>query len=157
MLEIKKMVDLLPIIMNGFIVICMILGVVVEKSPLPFKPLTWIGNLINSDIKTGINQVNNRLGKLENDVLMDRLQHKRTIALNFADKLRRTEKDKLGTEICTIEDFENAIEAMEEYHQLIEENDIPNGKFDIARDYIIQEFTRLSKEGKFIKKHNLHE
>lgn len=152
MLEIKKIVDLLPVITNGFVVICMVLGVVIEKSHLPFKPLTWIGNLINSDIKTGINQLNERLQKVENEILMDKLQRKRTIALNFADKLRRTPKEKLGVEICTIEDFENAIEAMEEYHELIKQNNIPNGKFDITRDYIIYEFTRLSKEGKFINK-----
>ena len=69
----------------------------------------------------------------------------------IAYKLRKTNDEEIS-KVYTLEDFENVIDVIDEYHELIMKHGIPNGKFDIARDYIIDTFTRLSKEGKFVEK-----
>ena len=138
---------------SGLVSLCIIGGVVLEKLPINIHPLRWIGNSLNQDIKKDITDLSTRLSKVEKDVMNNDLQAKRSIVLNFADKLRRTDYSRLG-EICTLEDFENVIDVMCEYEQLIEKYNIPNGKFDVAKEYILYEFTRLSKEGKFVELNN---
>lgn len=138
---------------SGLVSLCIIGGVILEKLPINIHPLRWIGNSLNQDIKKDITDLSTRLSKVEKDVMNNDLQAKRSIVLNFADKLRRTDYSRLG-EICTLEDFENVIDVMCEYEQLIEKYNIPNGKFDVAKEYILYEFTRLSKEGKFVELNN---
>ena len=138
---------------SGLVSLCIIGGVVLEKLPINIHPLRWIGNSLNQDIKKDITDLSTRLSKVEKDVMNNDLQAKRSIVLNFADKLRRTDYSRVG-EICTLEDFENVIDVMCEYEQLIEKYNIPNGKFDVAKEYILYEFTRLSKEGKFVELNN---
>lgn len=146
------------IFVSGLIGLCVIGGVVIEASPIPINPLKWLGSRLNQDIKedidilqSSINGLDSRLTKIENDALQSDLQAKRSIVLNFADRLRRTPYEKLG-EVCTLEDFKNVVDVMDEYHELIVKYNIPNGRFDIARDYITDMFVDLSKKGKFNEK-----
>lgn len=151
--SVKMILSHADLFVSGLVSLCIIGGVVLEKLPINIHPLRWIGNSLNQDIKKDITDLSTRLSKVEKDVMNNDLQAKRSIVLNFADKLRRTDYSRLG-EICTLEDFENVIDVMCEYEQLIEKYNIPNGKFDVAKEYILYEFTRLSKEGKFVEQNN---
>lgn len=151
--SVKMILSHADLFVSGLVSLCIIGGVVLEKLPINIHPLRWIGNSLNQDIKKDITDLSTRLSKVEKDVMNNDLQAKRSIVLNFADKLRRTDYSRLG-EICTLEDFENVIDVMCEYEQLIEKYNIPNGKFDVAKEYILYEFTRLSKEGKFVELNN---
>lgn len=151
--SVKMILSHADLFVSGLVSLCIIGGVVLEKLPINIHPLRWIGNSLNQDIKKDIIDLSTRLSKVEKDVMNNDLQAKRSIVLNFADKLRRTDYSRLG-EICTLEDFENVIDVMCEYEQLIEKYNIPNGKFDVAKEYILYEFTRLSKEGKFVELNN---
>ena len=151
--SVKMILSHADLFVSGLVSLCIIGGVVLEKLPINIHPLRWIGNSLNQDIKKDITDLSTRLSKVEKDVMNNDLQAKRSIVLNFADKLRRTDYSRLG-EICTLEDFENVIDVMCEYEQLIEKYNIPNGKFDVAKEYILYEFTRLSKEGKFVEHNN---
>lgn len=151
--SVKMILSHADLFVSGLVSLCIIGGVVLEKLPINIHPLRWIGNSLNQDIKKDITDLSTRLSKVEKDVMNNDLQAKRSIVLNFADKLRRTDYSRLG-EICTLEDFENVIDVMCEYEQLIEKYNIPNGKFDVAKEYILYEFTRLSKEGKFVEQKN---
>lgn len=136
---------------SGLVGLCVLGGVILEASPIPLHPLRWLGNRLNKDLKNDIVNINARLDKIEEDGLQRDLQSKRSIVLDFAYKLRRTDDDKIAL-VYTLEDFENIIDVMDDYHELITKHDIPNGKFDIAKEYIIDTFTRLSKDGKFVEK-----
>ena len=151
--SVKMILSHADLFVSGLVSLCIIGGVVLEKLPINIHPLRWIGNSLNQDIKKDITDLSTRLSKVEKDVMNNDLQAKRSIVLNFADKLRRTDYFRLG-EICTLEDFENVIDVMCEYEKLIEKYNIPNGKFDVAKEYILYEFTRLSKEGKFVELNN---
>ena len=151
--SVKMILSHADLFVSGLVSLCIIGGVILEKLPINIHPLRWIGNSLNQDIKKDITDLSTRLSKVEKDVMNNDLQAKRSIVLNFADKLRRTDYSRLG-EICTLEDFENVIDVMCEYEQLIEKYNIPNGKFDVAKEYILYEFTRLSKEGKFVELNN---
>ena len=151
--SVKMILSHADLFVSGLVSLCIIGGVVLEKLPINIHPLRWIGNSLNQDIKKDVTDLSTRLSKVEKDVMNNDLQAKRSIVLNFADKLRRTDYSRLG-EICTLEDFENVIDVMCEYEQLIEKYNIPNGKFDVAKEYILYEFTRLSKEGKFVELNN---
>lgn len=151
--SVKMILSHADLFVSGLVSLCIIGGVVLEKLPINIHPLRWIGNSLNQDIKKDITDLSTRLSKVEKDVMNNDLQAKRSIVLNFADKLRRTDYSRLG-EICTLEDFENVIDVICEYEQLIEKYNIPNGKFDVAKEYILYEFTRLSKEGKFVEHNN---
>ena len=151
--SVKMILSHADLFVSGLVSLCIIGGVVLEKLPINIHPLRWIGNSLNQDIKKDITDLSTRLSKVEKDVMNNDLQAKRSIVLNFADKLRRRDYSRLG-EICTLEDFENVIDVMCEYEQLIEKYNIPNGKFDVAKEYILYEFTRLSKEGKFVEQNN---
>lgn len=151
--SVKMILSHADLFVSGLVSLCIIGGVILEKLPINIHPLRWIGNSLNQDIKKDIIDLSTRLSKVEKDVMNNDLQAKRSIVLNFADKLRRTDYSRLG-EICTLEDFENVIDVMCEYEQLIEKYNIPNGKFDVAKEYILYEFTRLSKEGKFVELNN---
>lgn len=151
--SVKMILSHADLFVSGLVSLCIIGGVILEKLPINIHPLRWIGNSLNQDIKKDITDLSTRLSKVEKDVMNNDLQAKRSIVLNFADKLRRTDYSRLG-EICTLEDFENVIDVMCEYEQLIEKYNIPNGKFDVAKEYILYEFTRLSKEGKFVEHNN---
>ena len=144
--------------MGGLVGLCVLGGIIIEASPIPIKPLKWLGNRLNQDIKKDIVSIQNsvdgldkRLTKMEDDALKSDLQAKRSIVLNFADKLRRTPYDQLG-KICTLEDFVSVIEIIDEYTVIILDKKIPNGKFDSAREYINDMFYTLSKEGAFVDK-----
>ena len=151
--SVKMILSHADLFVSGLVSLCIIGGVILEKLPINIHPLRWIGNSLNQDIKKDITDLSTRLSKVEKDVMNNDLQAKRSIVLNFADKLRRTDYSRLG-EICTLEDFENVIDVMCEYEKLIEKYNIPNGKFDVAKEYILYEFTRLSKEGKFVELNN---
>ena len=151
--SVKMILSHADLFVSGLVSLCIIGGVILEKLPINIHPLRWIGNSLNQDIKKDITDLSTRLSKVEKDVMNNDLQAKRSIVLNFADKLRRTDYSRLG-EICTLEDFENVIDVICEYEQLIEKYNIPNGKFDVAKEYILYEFTRLSKEGKFVELNN---
>lgn len=152
--SVKMILSHADLFVSGLVSLCIIGGVILEKLPINIHPLRWIGNSLNQDIKKDITDLSTRLSKVEKDVMNNDLQAKRSIVLNFADKLRRTDYSRLG-EICTLEDFENVIDVMCEYEKLIEKYNIPNGKFDVAKEYILYEFTRLSKEGKFVEHNNV--
>lgn len=143
---------------SGVVGLCVVGGILIEYSPIPLNPVRWLGNRLNQDLKKDINNVrkdvsdlDKRLDKIEESGLQRDLQSKRSIVLDFAYKLRKTDDEEIS-KVYTLEDFENVIDVIDEYHELIIQHGIPNGKFDIARDYIIDTFTRLSKEGKFVKK-----
>ena len=143
---------------SGVVGLCVVGGILIEYSPIPLNPVRWLGNRLNQDLKKDINNVrkdvnelDKRLDKIEESGLQRDLQSKRSIVLDFAYKLRKTNDEEISN-LYTLEDFENVIDVIDEYHELITKHDIPNGKFDIARDYIIDIFTRLSKEGKFVEK-----
>ena len=154
----KEIIANPELFVNGLVFVSIVLGVVLEASPIPINPLKWLGNKLNQDLKKDvenldekINVLDKRLDKIDEDNLKKNLEAKRNIVLDFADKIRRTEIDKLGIEQCTLENFNFIIDVMDDYHKLIVENNITNGKFDAAKDYILETFRWLSKEGRFVE------
>ena len=160
----KEIIANPELFVNGLVFVSIILGVVLEASPIPINPLKWLGNKLNQDLKKDINTINDkintldkRLDKIDEDNLKKDLEQKRKIVLDFADKIRTTDPDKLGIQQCTHENFKFVEDVMDEYHVLIEKHNIDNGKFDVARSFILDTYAWLSKEGRFAHKDHSHE
>lgn len=154
---IKQIIAHSDLFVSGVVGFVILVGLIIEALPIPINPLRWIGNRLNQDlqkevenVKKDINELDGRLDKIEYDNLKKNLEDKRVIVLNFADKIRRTEEEKLGIEQCTFEDFKNIINVMDDYHKLIVQNKIDNGAFDSAKAYIISTFDDLSRKGRFV-------
>ncbi len=136
--------------MGGLVTMCVLGGAIIQFSPLPIEPITWLGNILNQDLKRDINKLDQRLGSIEEDALKRDLQAKSSIVLSFADKLRRTPNDR-WSDLFSLEDFKHVIDVMDEYDELIEKNHLKNGRFEIARKNIIDAFNYLYKQGAFVE------
>ena len=89
---------------SGVVGLCVIGGILIEYSPIPLNPVRWLGNRLNQDLKKDINNVrkdvsdlDKRLDKIEESGLQRDLQSKRSIVLDFAYKLRKTDDEENKT------------------------------------------------------------
>lgn len=131
--------------LKDIIEILSILGIVIEVTPIKISPLKLIGNRFNKNILDKLSKVDERVKELEERELKRDLESKRSEVLKFADDLRRGKR-------TTVERFDHIIDVMDEYHKLIHDYNIENGKFEVQRMYIIEMYKQFAKDGKFKEK-----
>lgn len=116
-----------------------ILGVVVEITPIKISPLKWIGNRLNGTM-------NDRIKKIEKELIEIRVQSQRNEILDFANSCRNGRRH-------TVEEFNNIMDIIQNYDDICKKYDwIKNGKTTQAVDYLKQLFYELSRRGEFEEK-----
>lgn len=116
---------------SSLIFIGVILCTCVQISPIKINPwdimLGWIGERFNSGMNKKIDKIDERVGKLENqidehieDSKVEKVKKQREYLISFVD-------EGVNGARHTKESFENALRACDDYEVFIRENHIKNG------------------------------
>lgn len=110
---------------GGFLSVAVILLSLIEIVPIkicPLSPLKWIGKRINSEAISRLDNVEKKLD-----------EH---IAQSYRNKILSAQNKLLMGQMFTMEEFDEIIEACENYEQYCKDNKIPNEKCKLAIQYI---------------------
>ena len=98
---------------------------------------------IDNELKNEIDKTNKKLDKINDLVLNMRIENIRDKILNFAATCK--------IRVYTREKYLDILETAEEYHKLIQEHNMVNGKFEISLEIIKNRFMELEKNGGFLE------
>ena len=112
------------------------LGVVVEISPIKVYPLRWIGNRINADLKKEIDMVNEKIDNHIEDSAKKNMMDLRHTILDFSDRIKEGAEPSKDI-------FAHIFEAIDDYHQLIEDHNLTNGMIDVEVEIIKKAYLKL--------------
>lgn len=107
---------------GGCLSIVVILLSLVEIVPIQISPLKWIGARLNGETISKLAKVEKKLD-----------EH---IAQSYRNKILSAQNKLLMGQMFTLEEFDEIIEACENYEQYCKDNKIPNEKCKLAIQYI---------------------
>lgn len=121
-------------------------GLFFEISPIKFSPITmflsWLGKKLNKDVKDDINKLKTDVGIIGKDLQNHKIEGQRRDILNFADKLRiNGNRSK--------EEFDFIIDLHDGYEKYLKENNLDNGKVDLAFEYISKKYQECMDDNSF--------
>lgn len=124
------------------------IGIVVDLTPgIKLQPVRWIlrqlGNLLLSDAKTELKQVNERLDALQKDLEDHKVDSWRCEILDFSNSCINHRRH-------TKEEFDHIIDTCDRYGKYIDEHNLRNGQIDIAEGYIKEIYEECMKQNDFI-------
>ena len=99
--------------------------------------------IADDGLKDEIDKTNKKLDKISDLVLNMRIENIRDKILNFAATCK--------IRVYTREKYLDILETAEEYHKLIHEHNMVNGKFEISLEIIKERFMELEKNGGFLE------
>lgn len=105
----------------------------IEVSPIKIDPwkwlFSWIGNVLNSDIREDLELLKNQQSELKRELEEHRAQDKRRHILEFANSCRRGEDHDQ-------EEWNNVITDIKDYETLIAEKKLSNGVIEENTKYL---------------------
>lgn len=107
---------------GGLVGTVVIILSLVEFAPIKFSPLQWIGKRVNADAIARLDKVEKKLD-----------EH---IAQSYRNKILEAQNKLLSGYVFTLEEFDEIIDACENYEQYCKDNDVPNEKCKLAIHYI---------------------
>ena len=118
-----------------------LIGTCVEIVPIKINPISallgWMGDKINGNIKSQLNDISHRVANIEiNDM--------RSTILDFANSCMNERKH-------TQEEFNHILELYRQYEEVIEANHMTNNQMDLAYEYIKKLYTQCLQENSFLK------
>ena len=124
-----------------------IFSIVVEVAPIKVNPWTAIlksiGNRMNADILTRINEVETQLEKQDAKIDNNEKDRIRFEILDFARTCRKHEKH-------TKEEFDHIFEQYDKYEVILASLEQPNGKVTQAMHFISEVYQKILVEDDFI-------
>lgn len=117
---------------GGFLSVAVILLSLIEIVPIkicPLSPLRWIGKRINSEAISRIDNVEKKIDAVEKKID----EH---VAQSYRNKILLAQNQLLMGQAFTLEEFDEIIEACENYELYCKVNNIPNEKCKLAIKYL---------------------
>lgn len=122
---------------SGTIVaVTVIVGALVEITPIKISPLAWIGDRVNHRMYVKVDKINHDLQEHIADDM-------RSYILSF-------QKQCLNHETHTQEDFHRAYNMCDKYEAYIRDNKLKNSEADEAIMYIRKTYRTLLEKGEFL-------
>lgn len=118
-----------------------------EITPIvKFKPislfLSWLGKKLNKEVIDDLNKVKKDVSTVRNDLQNHIVESQRRDILNFADKLRfNSTRSK--------EEYDYIINLYDKYEKYLKENNLDNGKVDLAFEYITKKYRECMENNSF--------
>lgn len=113
--------------------IILVVSLFIQFTPIKINPWSslfkWIGKLIVGDACKKIDEVMEKVNKIEQDVVVNEKDRIRWEILDFANSCRNDRKH-------TKDEFEHIITLNKKYRKLLEETHDTNGVFELEYDYI---------------------
>lgn len=110
--------------MSGWMSVFIILATLIEITPIKINPIGWLGRKLNADMYK-------RVDKIESKLDVHVAQSYRTKILNFQDKILVK-----GANTFTKEQYDEVLDAVQEYERYCKENKVQNHKCNMAIGYI---------------------
>lgn len=130
------------------VVALIILLSLIQVSKIQINPwdniLGWIGDRLNSGIKTKVDEVEKKLDKHIKESEIRDLRDTRQYILDFANSCMYGRKH-------TQEQFKFVIKKCDEYEEYVEKNKIKNGEITSAIEYIRKLNTKCMENNSFLK------
>lgn len=117
-------------------VLIVLLGLLVQITPIKINPISWLGKQLNKDTL-------DKVCKLEKMIDSNRMKSIRWEILSFANSCKKHEKHSQ-------DEFSHIIDIHSEYEDLCELNDFTNGVVDVEYDYILEVYSCCRKNNSFI-------
>lgn len=121
-------------------------GFVFEVTPIKIKPLSFIlnaiGKRLNKDVEEKLSKVEVKVNIIGKDLQNHKIEGQRRDILNFADKLRVNGSRRK-------EEFDFIIDLHDEYEKYLKENNLDNGKVDLAFEYISKKYQECMNNNSF--------
>lgn len=121
--------------------------IVCEKTPIiKFKPISMIlgymGRKLNKELLDDINKLKTDVKIIQKDLQNHTVESMRRDILSFADKLRfNSNRSK--------EEYDYIITLHDRYKFYLEENNLDNGKVDLAFEYITKKYKECMENNSF--------
>mgnify|MGYP001199966206 CR=1 FL=1 len=121
-------------------------GIFFEITPIKIKPisglLNWIGKRLNKVIEEDISILKKKVDTVQKDLQNHTVESMRRDILTFADRLRINENKSK-------EEFDYIIELHDRYEKYLEDNNLENGKVELAFDYISKKYRECMENNSF--------
>lgn len=111
---------------GGVVSVVVIILSLVEITPIKFSPLAWIGKRVNADAITRLSKVEKKLD-----------EH---IAQSYRNKILSAQNKLLNGSFFTQEEFDEIIDACENYEAYCTANEIKNEKCKLAIKYLYHSY-----------------
>lgn len=118
----------------GFAVI--LLSVFIEITPIKINPIQWLGSQLFAGLRKDVKVINDKLD-----------EH---IAQSYRDKIMSFQNELLNGQLHTQEEFDEVIDACDDYEEYIRTNALKNGKANAAIAYIRRMYNKCLDERAFI-------
>lgn len=121
--------------------------IVCEKVPIiKFKPvsmiLSYMGKKLNKEVIDDINKLKNDVKTIQKDLQNHTVESMRRDILSFTDKLRfNSNRSK--------EEYDYIIALYDRYENYLEENNLDNGKVDLAYEFITKKYKECMENNSF--------
>ena len=123
---------------GSIVAVCLIIGALVEITPVKISPLDWIGNRLNRGIRKDIE-----------DVKFDLKEHiaddMRTYIIDYQNQCIQKRRH-------TKEEWDRAYKMCDKYEKYIEDNHLKNSEADEAIAYIRKVYRHCLEDGEFLLK-----
>lgn len=120
---------------GGILSIVIIILSLIEITPIKISPLKWIGKRVNAEAMERLTKVEAKLD-----------EH---IAQSYRNKILSAQNSLLNGQRLTQEEFNEIIEACQNYEQYCEENKLRNEKCKLAISYIYHSYKKCQDERTF--------
>lgn len=117
-------------------VLIVLLGLLVQITPVKINPISWLGKQLNKDTL-------DKVCKLEKMIDNNRMKSIRWEILSFANSCKKHEKHSQ-------DEFLHIIDIHSEYEDLCELNDFTNGVVDVEYEYILEVYSSCRNNNSFI-------
>lgn len=123
--------------MGGWMSVFIILATLIEITPIKINPIGWLGRKLNADMYK-------RVDKIESKLDVHVAQSYRTKILNFQDKILVK-----GANSFTKEQYDEVLDAVQEYEKYCSENKVQNHKCNLAIGYIKRCYEQCQNQQNF--------
>ena len=113
-----------------------LLGGLIEVSPIKVNPIGWLGERFNK-------KISDEVKSLKSELEDHKVDSWRNDILSFANSCMNHTKH-------TKEEFDQIIELHDKYEKYITENKIQNGRMTAAYEYIMQIYHKCLEEDSFL-------
>lgn len=121
---------------GGFVAVVVIVLGLVEITPIKVSPLAWIGKRLNKETLE-------RVGRIEEKFDEHNAQ-------SYRDKILAFQNRSLRNLQFTMEEWNEVIDACDAYEQYVKDNNLKNGKAELAIAYIKKQYTKCLNTNNFI-------
>lgn len=121
-------------------------GLLFEITPIKIKPISFIlsgiGKRLNRDVKDKLSEVETKVNSVQIDLQTHKIDGQRRDILNFSNKL-------MVNGSRSKEEFDFIIDLHDEYEKYLKENNLDNGKVDLAIQYIKKKYQECMDNNNF--------